>query len=102
MKRIIILPFAEEDIRDSVKYYSENEKNLDKQFLKIIDQAFRLISENPQTFPEVKLNIRKFVVKNFPFNIFYTFEKDSIFILAVFHMKRDPKKWKKRIKKSSA
>ena len=102
MKRIIILPFAEEDIKDSAKYYSEKEKDLDKQFLRVINQAFRLISDNPQSFPEVKMNIRMFVVKNFPFNIFYTVRNDSIFILAVFHMKRDPKRWKKRIKKSGA
>ena len=99
MKKIIILPFAEQDIRDSIDYYIEKEVELDKQFLKVINQAFQLILDNPLSFPLVKNNIRKFVIKDFPFNVFYITDKEIIYILAVFHMKRDPKKWKKRIKK---
>jgi toxin ParE1/3/4 len=97
MRKIIILPFAEQDIRESTEYYQGMDVDLDKQFLKVINQAFQLISDNPLSFPSVNPNIRKFVVKNFPFNIFYIAAKDIIYILAVFHMKRDPKKWKERI-----
>ena len=99
MKKLIILPFAEQDIRESTNHYAEKEIGLDKTFLKVINQAFQLILENPLSFPIIIKDIRKFVIKDFPFNIFYIAKKDTIYILAVFHMKRDPGKWKKRSNK---
>jgi plasmid stabilization system protein ParE len=97
MNKIIILPFAEQDIKDSVDYYKDKEEGLEIQYLNIINQAFQLISNNPLSFPLIKYKIRKFVVKEFPFNIFYLCEDSIIYILSVFHMKRDPKKWRRRI-----
>lgn len=99
MKKIIILPFAEEDIRESAEYYKDRGDGLDKQFLRVINQAFQIILISPDTFPAIYQSIRKFVIKDFPFNIFYISTKDTIYILAVFHMKRDPKKWRRRLSK---
>jgi plasmid stabilization system protein ParE len=96
MRKIIILPFAELDIRDSVNYYANKEEDLEKKYLKVINHAFLLISENPLSFPIVKHKIRKLAIKDFPFNIYYVFEKETIYILAVFHTKRSPKVWKTR------
>jgi hypothetical protein len=48
MTKIIILPFAEQDIKDAVIYYSGKKESLDKQFLSIINQAFQFISINEQ------------------------------------------------------
>jgi len=96
MFKIIILPFAEQDIKDSFLYYSEKEEGLAKQFLSIIDQAFQIISANPLSFPFVNNPIRKFVIKNFPFNVYYIVEGDIVHILAVFHNKRNPRVLKSR------
>jgi plasmid stabilization system protein ParE len=98
MRKILILPFAEQDIKDSVSHYKDQGHGLEKHFLKVIDQAFRIISENPSYFPYVKKRIRKFVIKGFPFCIFYIVQEEDIYILAVFHNKRNPKNWKSRIK----
>jgi hypothetical protein len=39
MRKIIILPFAEPDIRDSVNYYANKEEGLDREYLKVINHA---------------------------------------------------------------
>lgn len=96
MRKIIILPFAEQDIKDSVNHYRDKEIGLEKSFLKILNQAILVISENPDSFPIIKKTIRKFVIKDFPFNIFYLVEEDTLYILAVFHNKRNPAIWKSR------
>ena len=96
MIKVIILPFAERDIRDSVNNYANKEEGLEKKYLKVINHSFQLISENPLSFPIVRHKIRKLAIKDFPFNIFYVFENDSIYILAIFHTKRNPKVWKTR------
>jgi toxin ParE1/3/4 len=99
MRKIIILPFAELDIKDSINYYSFKEEGLEKKYLQVIIHAFQLISDNPLSFPVVKYNIRKFTIKDFPFNIYYVFEIKTIYVLAVFHTKRNPRIWKLRNRK---
>lgn len=96
MRKIIILPFAEQDISDSVIYYSGKETGLDKRYLVILNQAFQLISSSPISFPIIWKSIRRFVVRDFPFSVYYIFENETIFIIAVFHNKRNPKVWKSR------
>jgi toxin ParE1/3/4 len=96
VKRIIILPYAEVDINDSVSFYKEQEEGLDKTFIKIISYSFKEILKNPEAYPLVKFEIRKFVVKEFPYCIFYINKVEAVYILAIFHDKRNPKSWKKR------
>jgi hypothetical protein len=63
MGNIIIPPFAEEDIKNSVSYYQD--KGIEKQFLIILDHSFQIISKNPLSFPAIRKEIRKFVSKTF-------------------------------------
>jgi plasmid stabilization system protein ParE len=96
--KLIILPFAEQDIRDSVEFYKDQDVVLVRYFITVLDQALKIIKENPNSFPIVYKNIRKFSVGPFPFNIYYILDKQSMFIIAVFHTKRNPGAWKTRKK----
>jgi hypothetical protein len=55
------------------------------------------IRKNPEMYPRIEPNIRKYVVQKFPFTIFYEIFPHEILILAVGHQKRKPHYWKKRI-----
>ena len=96
MREIIILPLAELDIKESVFFYTEKEAGLEKKYLEILNQAFQVIASNPLSFPLIRKTIRKFVVRDFPFNVYYIVDEDHIFIIAVFHNKRNPGFWKSR------
>lgn len=93
MKRLIILPFAEIDIKDTTAYYREQSKGLVEDFINTIDSSFKEILRNPEAFPIAKYDIRKFVVSKFPFCIYYINDVDTLYILAIFHDKRNPKDW---------
>jgi toxin ParE1/3/4 len=96
MKRLIILPYAEIDIKDTVIYYKEINEGLDSEFLKTIDSSFKKILKNPEAFPITKHDIRKFVVNKFSFCIYYIDRLEAVYILAIFHNKRNPKNLNKR------
>ena len=96
MKRMIILPDAEIDIKETVKYYKERSKGLEKEFVKLIDSSIHDINKNPEAFPVVKYDIRKYVVTKFEFCIYFIDRIDVLYIIAVFHDKRNPKDWQKR------
>jgi plasmid stabilization system protein ParE len=102
MKKLIILPFAEIDIKDTVSYYKALSDELDKDFINNIDSSFKEILKNPEAFPIEKYDIRKFVIDKFPFCIYYIDNIDTLYVLAIFHDKRNPKDWtKRRLKRKS-
>jgi len=96
MKRIIVLPQAEQDLKESTEFYKEVSDDLCNKFILAVDSSFIDIRRNPQAFPKTWKEIRKYVVSDFPFCIFYVDETDVINILAVFHSKRNPQIWRKR------
>ncbi len=96
MKRLIILPYAEKDINESITYFKEKTNGLEEVFIEQIDSSFNEILNNPEAFPIAKYDIRKFVINKFPFCIYYIERDNALYILAVFHDKRNPKDWYKR------
>jgi len=96
MKKIIILPFAEEDIKASVDFYADAGEELKIRFVEQLNNSFRTILKNPYACPKVKNQIRKFILSDFPFNIYFIDQTEALYILAVFHTMRNPKIWKSR------
>lgn len=96
--KIIVLPFAEQDIKDSIAYYNEVDPAISAQFISVLDKVFSTISSRPNAFPVVQKSIRKFAIAGFPFNVYYISEQNTLYIFAVFHTKRNPRQWKPRRK----
>ena len=96
---LLINPFAEADLIDAKDWYDLQKDNLSVEFVEEVKKSIFRIQENPKQFPVVKKNIRKALVKRFPFLIFFYVEKDIINVFAVFHTHRNPLIWKKRFNK---
>lgn len=94
--KIIILPYAELDIKESINFYKEKSQKTALEFIESLNIAFNKIVDNPQTFPITKTDIRKYIMKKFPFCIYFINKNDIIYILAVFHSKRNPSVWEER------
>lgn len=93
---MIILPFAETDIKETVSYFKEVSDALDSDIILEIDSSFFEIFSNPTAFPIAKYDIRKFVMAKFPFCIYFIDREEALYILSVFHDKRNPRDWQRR------
>ena len=62
-----------------------------------IDDALSRIVSNPNLYPIVYRTLRRAVVRRFPFAVFYEETVDEIQVIAVFHSRRDPERWKARV-----
>ena len=89
-------PDAELEFKDAIHWYEFQRRGLGSEFVLCVDEAIEKIKGNPQMFPVVHRNIRRAVMRRFPFAIFYEIKDPEIKMLAVFHSKRDPKRWKLR------
>jgi plasmid stabilization system protein ParE len=63
-----------------------------------IEDALVLVAQNPQLFQFAYRNLRRAVVRRFPFAIFYQVMSDEILVVAVFHSRRDPEVLRERIR----
>jgi plasmid stabilization system protein ParE len=93
---LIVRPEAEEDIRDAFDWYESQTAGLGAEFLRCIEASFFIISRNPEMFAKSHRDIRRTLVRRFPYGVFFIFEKNRIAVLAVMHAKRHPRRWQNR------
>lgn len=90
-------PEAEAELTDARRWYAHQRKDLDLEFMQCVDDTLRLIVDNPHMFPVIYRNLRRAVVRRFPFAVFYEVTVTEIQVVAVFHSRRDPERLKSRI-----
>jgi plasmid stabilization system protein ParE len=93
---LIVRPEAEADIREAYLWYEEQRFGLGEDFLLCVEEGLAKIQRNPEMYPIVHKDIRRILIRRFPFGIFYIATSERLVILAVLHGRRDPKRWKDR------
>ncbi len=94
--KLLINPFAELELNEAKEWYNLQQEHLGERFVKEIDKTLTRINDNPFQFPQKKKQIRKAVVNNFPYSIFFYVSDNLINVFAIFHYSRNPMIWKKR------
>ncbi len=89
-------PEAESEFNEAIEYYKNNEPGLGYDFSIEVHSAIENIVNYPTAWPILEDNIRRCLVRRFPFGVIYSIEQDEIFILAVMHLRRHPEYWKNR------
>ncbi|MEL7224764.1 MAG: type II toxin-antitoxin system RelE/ParE family toxin [Cyanobacteria bacterium P01_D01_bin.36] len=90
---LVIRPEAEFDIQDAYKYYESKETGLGSEFVRAVDACLSKVGRNPESYPVVHKQIRRSLLRRFPYGIFYIIENTTIVVIACFHAKRSPKNW---------
>lgn len=93
---LIVRPEAESELADAFDWYEDRVSGLGSDFLLNVDAAFHSILRNPRQFPVVHNNLRRALIRRFPYQIFFVLEEKRVVVLAVFHAKRNPRLWMKR------
>ena len=89
-------PEAEKEFRESILWYSRQQRGLELEFVLSIDETIERIKKNPEQFPQVYKHLRRAIVKKFPFILLFEIALPDINIIAVFHSKRNPRSIIKR------
>ena len=97
MKRGLVLRrVAEKEFSDSIARYEGERKVLGEEFRAAIEGYFQGIADNPERFPRVRGEVRRAVVRRFPFVIHFLIENERIVVLSVFQTSRQPEQLKSR------
>ena len=66
------------------------------EFIIRVRETLIQIGQMPELHVLVRDDIRRALVRQFPYSIFYRVRPDRIEVIAVFHNQRDPSEWHRR------
>ncbi len=91
-------PEAEDELNHAINYYEEREVGLGYDFSIEVHSAIQRILAYPKLWPFIGEEIRRSLIKRYPYGILYHYDETEgkIFIVAVMHLHREPDYWKHR------
>jgi toxin ParE1/3/4 len=94
--KIVVRPSAAADIEDAYRWYQEKQSELGDLFLAAVQTALERVTENPKAHPLVHRDVRRARLQRFPYGLFYREYAGAIVVVACFHARRDPRRWRAR------
>jgi len=95
--KIIVRPEAEREIQEAFDWYEERNEGLGAEFLRAADACLSGVQRNPEAYQVVHDDVRRSLLRRFPYALFYLVRGDTIIVLACFHIKRSPADWQRRV-----
>jgi plasmid stabilization system protein ParE len=90
-------PEAETEFNDAIDYYEEKERGLGYDFAVEVYATIQRITAFPEAWPVLKNDVRRSLVRRFPYGVLYSEQDEKIWVVAVMHLHRNPEYWKHRI-----
>lgn len=93
---IIVRPEAAREVQEAFDWYQEKTEGLGLEFLRAADACLAGVQRNPLASPMMYQEIRRALLRKFPYILFYIVKEEQIIVLACFHARRDPIDWMRR------
>jgi plasmid stabilization system protein ParE len=94
---LIIRPEAEADLAEAFDWYDERRAGLGDEFLAEVDAVFEKVIEHPLRFAVLYRDVRRALVRRFPYKVFFCIGDNKAVVIGVIHAKRHPRVWQRRI-----
>ncbi len=85
---LVVEPSAARDIADADAHYSQFGKA--DAFVAEIDNVFEQLASRPLMYPAVHGDVRRALLRRFPFAVFFIVEHPRVVVLAIHHQRRAP------------
>ncbi len=96
MYSVIFTQDAESELIAAQDWYENEVTDLGQRFRQAMDALTERMSASPWQFPAVFKNVRRALLRRFPYSLFFVVEDDTVIVIACFHSSRDPAHWQKR------
>jgi plasmid stabilization system protein ParE len=74
---------------DAQDWYEAEPPGLGRRFREAINALTERMSASPRQFPVVFKNVRRGLLRRFPYSLFFVVEDQTVFVIACFHASRD-------------
>ncbi len=87
---------AEADVLEAFRWYESKRAGLGHVFVDEVDVALERVAEAPLSFPLAHGELRRLVMKRFPYVIYFRQNEDAVQVLGVMHGRRDRRALRRR------
>jgi toxin ParE1/3/4 len=92
-----IHPEAEAEFADAIRFCQRHGAELALDLARAVDEGLAAIQQAPLRYASAGGDVRRFLVRRFPYGIFYIPRPHELRVLAIYHLKRDPAGWQRRV-----
>ena len=96
MKLVVVSAALDELHHATAFYIARSDKKLGLAFAAEFDRAANLLIGNPEIGQVFRGDVRRFVMRRFPYNVYYHTVSGELQILAIAHQSRRPGYWANR------
>ncbi len=93
---LVFRPEVREELDEAYNWYESQQIGLGDDFLDSVDETLNRICQMPESYPVVYRDVRRSVVRRFPYAVYYRIVSSRVIVTAIFHSRRDPKAWQVR------
>ena len=94
--RFVFRPEAREELREARDWYAAQAEGLELEFARAVDVALSRLARFPESGAPVEDDVRRTILRRFPYQLVYSREGADLVILACYHLKREPRSWRSR------
>ena len=76
--------------------YESQQAGLGDEFLDCVDEMLNRICQMLESYAVVYRDVRRAVVRRFPYAVYYRIVSSRVIVTAIFHSRRNPKSWQAR------
>ena len=97
MFTVIFTPAAQTELIEAQDWYEHEAPGLGRPFRVAIDRLIERMSASPRQFPVVFKDVRRALLRRFPYMLFFVIEGETLYVIAFFHASRNPLHWQTRV-----
>jgi plasmid stabilization system protein ParE len=92
-------PEAQAEFHDATHWYEDRSIYAGDRFVAAVRAAINAVLADPTRYQTVDQGVRVFLLKKYPFKLYYTFDgaTQHVCVCAVMHEKRRPDYWRTRL-----
>ena len=95
--KIHFLPPAQAELMDAVSYYNAQSEGLGYEFAIEVKRTLERIVQYPDAWFKISKRSSRCRTNRFPYGLIYQIRNDTVLVVAVMHMSRNPETWKSRL-----
>jgi len=93
---LVFRPEVQEELSEAHSWYENQKPGLGDEFLEFVNETVNLICQMPESYAVTYRDIRRAIVRRFPYAVYYRIVSSRVIVTAIFHGRRDPKSWQTR------
>jgi plasmid stabilization system protein ParE len=88
---------AQAELTEAVAYYESQKQGLGSEFAEEVKRTIQRILQYPEAWSPISKRTRRCRTNRFPYGVIYQVRGEVLLIVAIMHLHREPRTWRRRL-----